>query len=501
MTKGKAKKELADFLKRLYRGCNPASYLEIRMITRGKVRAKFIPLVDVIEEEPGLNLEDVLAENRKGYNIYFGVNPRIEKAGRKDSVKEVVGLWADIDAKDFKGGKAEALETIQQRIPGDFEPSYIIDTGHGYHVYWLFEEPVSAKNGTIIEEANGRIAKYLGGDKVGDLPRILRLPGTYNTKSDLVVCEIIASSPRRYRVADLHTWTQTFALGEEEAAAKAEDSVYAAGDGEYAGLPESKEKWLTQALWGVGKGKRNKTCAKLAGYFLEKVPPDVAQVILQTWATRCSPPMEQSEVDTTVRSIARRVSVKQKSQTNENDGGDEIASLKIVKTEPPYYLAETGSGITFALPVEAMTSFYQFRKAYVAAVNRFPVFVTNKTFPTYIDELLANATIEEAPDDASEDESIYQMIYDHVNSEKEAISSADFKAGNVVFRDGEVFFASQPIWEHLRGLQFKIKKHDLYRIMRRHGCRHQIISVGGQTVNAWVLKNVPYTITQKISEK
>lgn len=63
------------------------------------------------------------------------------------------------------------------------------------------------------------------------------------------------------------------------------------------------ERWLAEALAGGEEGGRNDTCARIAGYFAGKgIPPDVAIAVLQSWNAKNSPPLAQSEIQTTVES-------------------------------------------------------------------------------------------------------------------------------------------------------------------------------------------------------
>ncbi len=68
--------------------------------------------------------------------------------------------------------------------------------------------------------------------------------------------------------------------------------------------------WFTQALIGVAEGGRDATCTRLAGYLLGKgIPQDAAELILQAWAERCSPPFPSEQVSKCVASIAKREGV------------------------------------------------------------------------------------------------------------------------------------------------------------------------------------------------
>lgn len=79
--------------------------------------------------------------------------------------------------------KALALAHVESMDPA---PSVVVDSGRGYHCYWLLADPFY----TIKEPARQRAASLqaawvnlMGGDPgAKDLARVLRLPGTVNTK-------------------------------------------------------------------------------------------------------------------------------------------------------------------------------------------------------------------------------------------------------------------------------------------------------------------------------
>jgi hypothetical protein len=72
------------------------------------------------------------AQGHKDKNVFFGACPRFTKDGTKAGVKTVTCLWADLDGKDYEGGKEEALRVLMAfPIP----PTVIIDSGNGYHAY------------------------------------------------------------------------------------------------------------------------------------------------------------------------------------------------------------------------------------------------------------------------------------------------------------------------------------------------------------------------------
>lgn len=162
-------------------------------------------------------------ENR--LNIFYGVCPR--EGGKHDlawQIRKVHTLWCDIDHV--------TNEEVQERISeaGIPQPTTIVDSGNGFHVYWKLNETYfiddAGKSPPVltewVEKGGGNkhprkyiirdddrvyldidrsisklsqkaqyaqdviagIAKALGGDHTHDLARILRVPWTYNRKNE-----------------------------------------------------------------------------------------------------------------------------------------------------------------------------------------------------------------------------------------------------------------------------------------------------------------------------
>jgi len=132
------------------------------------------------------------------WDVYFGVLPRLRMQGKaEDCVTETHVLWADVDAKNT-GGKGPALQGLAGLLT---VPSIIVDSGHGYHGYWLLRDKVPV---TQAQEAMRGLAREVRGDSVWDAPRIMRLPGTQNYKDDppLPVRVVFFDLTKRYRLSD-----------------------------------------------------------------------------------------------------------------------------------------------------------------------------------------------------------------------------------------------------------------------------------------------------------
>ena len=136
-------------------------------------------------------------------DVYLNIGLRAddlgeEKRGTTEEVIALPGLWADIDVKgrahkerSLPPTKHDALKVVRG-FP--LPPSWIIDSGHGLQVWWLFKELwtfESEKERQGAQELSMRFqatlqakAKEYGWrvDGTHDLARVLRAPGTYNYK-------------------------------------------------------------------------------------------------------------------------------------------------------------------------------------------------------------------------------------------------------------------------------------------------------------------------------
>jgi len=126
---------------------------------------------------------------QRGIDVYFGVNPRIGGAGKKENVHYVSAFHVEVDYGKTGHKKEspcqtydEALNSIQSFNP---EPTVIIHSGGGFHCYWVLSNPVKVSDIgiDILESINKNLSQKLGGDPgTHDISRVLRVPGTFNFK-------------------------------------------------------------------------------------------------------------------------------------------------------------------------------------------------------------------------------------------------------------------------------------------------------------------------------
>jgi P4 family phage/plasmid primase-like protien len=137
----------------------------------------------------------------KTEHVYFGVHPALmlpkERKGKEGPyvpkpeftrplISEIAAincLFGEFDAKDFADGKAGALAHIEAL---EARPSVLIDSGGGYHAYWLLYEPVllTDENRAAVRALQNRWVQFVESDEdAKDLARVLRVPGRPNVKA------------------------------------------------------------------------------------------------------------------------------------------------------------------------------------------------------------------------------------------------------------------------------------------------------------------------------
>ena len=153
-----------------------------------------------------------------GVDIWHSVNPvNVKptggKRGDEHSISYQTAIVADIDIRSDAHKSAPAslaadFDEAKSFLP--FQPSIIVHSGYGLHAYYIFDKPIiitndnreelKRRNNLLLDVIRSRaIGKKI--DSVGDLPRILRTPGTFNYKlgtDNALLCHIIEDSGLRF---------------------------------------------------------------------------------------------------------------------------------------------------------------------------------------------------------------------------------------------------------------------------------------------------------------
>jgi len=160
------------------------------------------------------------------FDVYFGcglLDPSFtdpEKRGGYDQIIALGALWGEFDVagaghrRKSLPANVDDVRCILSRGP---RPSIVVHSGGGYHVYWLLrsmwyfaDAEDKARAAALVRRfqavyiANAAVHGW-DVDKVHDLARILRVPGTVNRKEGMArPVRIIAWHPeRRYSVDEI----------------------------------------------------------------------------------------------------------------------------------------------------------------------------------------------------------------------------------------------------------------------------------------------------------
>lgn len=166
--------------------------------TDGTLNKAGRPLIKCSVFETGL--QGVTVAKQKGdTDIYFALasfkQAKIydeakgyQKSYRKEeNVDKLKALWLDIDTKNYESKKA-CVEDIGRFLTDLPKPTFIVDSGGGFHLYWVFEEAITQQQWVPLAQGLAALAKTKGlkadyGVTI-DSARVLRLPGTRNQKYD-----------------------------------------------------------------------------------------------------------------------------------------------------------------------------------------------------------------------------------------------------------------------------------------------------------------------------
>lgn len=202
-------------------------YIEIRLINGKKAQPLFLTLPELLHYPTPLDT-----------NIYIGIFQRGKKgSGKIENCTKTNAIYLDFDG-------IERVE-IEYRIEmaGLPQPSMIVNSGHGYHVYWLLDRAAGQEVKPLVDA----MQRLLNADsRATDAARILRVPDTMNLKAEPVKCELVELNERRTSVQELE---RVLGIKAQARAAERPEGIQE--------LAEVYFNGLHNMAAGVGKGERN----------------------------------------------------------------------------------------------------------------------------------------------------------------------------------------------------------------------------------------------------
>jgi hypothetical protein len=183
--------------------------------------------------------------NVPGRHVYIGCGWSEKTYGKNLRVKSnevsgIPGLWCDLDVGDVGHNKSnlpptieDVLDAIHPYVPA---PTLIINSGHGVHIWWLFNQPwifeddQDRKNAASLSKAWQSYIQSLikahgwTADTTSDLARVLRPAGTvnYKDKENPVPVEVIEDEGERFDPEQFRQWIATHSTDDVQVLAPTE---------------------------------------------------------------------------------------------------------------------------------------------------------------------------------------------------------------------------------------------------------------------------------------
>jgi hypothetical protein len=287
---------MSIFLKTLFSGMKAGEDIELRAITRiGAGEAQGAGVRTFFSRLP----YDLFAWARQASHtadVYIGAAPRMNRDGTANGVSRLLSIWGDFD---FKNGHTEASR-IAQISRMKCLPTLVVRTGGGFHLYWRLDPAVEVDADLARAVALMRsMADKLGCDNVGDLPHVMRLPGTLNHKYDPPRPVQLGgvSTGRAYTLEQLEEmvagWVSGIGCQVSGDEGKTNDTQHPTSDTRYP-TPDTRHPSVldtANALDGVPEGMRDVTLFRLACKLRRAgIPEIVAARLLKEAAENCRPP-------------------------------------------------------------------------------------------------------------------------------------------------------------------------------------------------------------------
>ena len=252
---------------------NLSGYIEVREFGETVKKLWFDSAAELIEYEPPTDKD-----------IYVGMATRNSKrSGKAWNCEETGVLWADYDDVD-------SLSEVKDLIDHAYlpEPAVYVNSGHGYHAYWLLDEPVKAwKVNSLLRNISNRT----GSDgKVAESARIMRLPATINNKNEPVKCEVVEFN--NVDPLSFQEWLDIAGIK----ATDIQDNRFKQQSN--IKLPDTDKPCINSILKGVEQCQRNWALGRLTKWLqAEGYPKDKSFELVKKWNQSNEPPQEVNEME------------------------------------------------------------------------------------------------------------------------------------------------------------------------------------------------------------
>lgn len=230
----------------------PDDQLELRALGRS-TDTKLFPIKEITRA-----VEWAEAKNRRGLNVYVGVNPRRAEATSGESKDVARAYWCFADADD-----AASVAALQNGV--EIKPYFSVTTGtqphERIHAYWRLEGAV--ENLGAWQKTQEALRDHFHTDNVVDPPRIMRLAGCVSYPNEKkqargYVDELVTLT-KREDADPVSPWALRQTFGRLSAAKMADDGGFAFDPGpvsvevdQHVATAQERGQWNASVLRAVG---------------------------------------------------------------------------------------------------------------------------------------------------------------------------------------------------------------------------------------------------------
>jgi hypothetical protein len=287
-----------EFLKTLYAYCE--GQLELRALP-----SKHQVFYDVCDYE----MIDSFCKKHEGENVYFSVALRNGQDGTKESITQIACLHCDVDFKDIAESKAiEKIKAFQ------FQPTLIVRSGGGFHLYWRLKEAYDKISIPQIEKTNRVLAQALTGDmNACDASRILRLPDTFNVKKEYGTPRAVVCTKYLHVDYDVSDFEGLVADNSLYSSVKSIDNILDTSIG-----VSSQSSLSSSVVIDFNKGHRDSTLFHIANKLIRGgMSVDNIKKVMSFLGAHCSPSFSEKEVFNKIKSALTRENRSERSLAEE----------------------------------------------------------------------------------------------------------------------------------------------------------------------------------------
>jgi hypothetical protein len=150
-----------------------------------------------------------------------------------ERIAGISALWADLDLLSDAHPKKALPATLNDAlavVPAQIPPTMTVATGNGGHAWWVLKEPLIFENDQDRARAASTVYRWQtmlrfnaanrgwAFDRLADLPRVLRIPGTHNFKDPSAPKPVLVHdlTDRRYNLSDFEDFLDELGIPGQE---------------------------------------------------------------------------------------------------------------------------------------------------------------------------------------------------------------------------------------------------------------------------------------------